>query len=144
MADLRWDDSLLIGIDEIDEQHKQLFRLANELQEKLRAGDAKSQVDAAIRELITYIQTHFTAEERLMVEQDYPGLAEQQAQHRGFIQKIALFIKGAQNHNPLIARDILLFLRTWYTAHISTTDRTFGEFMNERQDTDTSANEQTE
>lgn len=129
MPYLEWNDDLLTGIQEIDSQHKMIFEYANELHEHLVMGEGNTLIDSAIAKVVDYAKIHFRAEEHYMKERGYPALAEHQDEHKLFVDKVALFTTRARSNKPLLARDILLFLGSWYTNHISVTDGAFAAYM---------------
>jgi len=59
-----WDESFLIGIDELDHEHKQLIDDINRLHEEL-AGNQKSEVRKWLGEVCARMQAHFALDELL-------------------------------------------------------------------------------
>ncbi len=72
---LEWTPDLSVGVEEIDEQHRELFRRAERLIATLRCGD-RGEVLPLLAYLDEYVAHHFSAEERLMREVRYPALEE--------------------------------------------------------------------
>ena len=61
-----WDKSLEIGNDEIDSQHKEIFKRVNKLLSAMADGSGKDTIGKLIEFLTEYVVNHFDAEERLM------------------------------------------------------------------------------
>ena len=84
-----WHDNLSLGIQSIDDQHKDLlFRmelLARTLNPK---GSNKQQFDDMLQFLHEYVDRHFKDEEQLMEKASYPGYDEHKAMHDAFIQSL--------------------------------------------------------
>ena len=67
MAHFDWDPALETGHEDIDDQHRQLFALANALQEAMERNDADPDVvEDAVYSLTEYVVQHFADEEALM------------------------------------------------------------------------------
>lgn len=125
-----WDEILSVGIDVVDDQHQELFRIGRELVyvlENTSAGlDQYDDIVKLIKELHTYAIFHFSEEEQLMEKADFIGLAAHRFQHKIFVKKIEEIELGEldedqKNH----ALDLLDFLANWITNHIMKIDREY-------------------
>ena len=72
MALIDWSESMSVGIPGIDEQHKKLVQMINELHEAMKARKAADVMGKILDELIRYTTTHFGFEEKLMQQQKQP------------------------------------------------------------------------
>ena len=82
-----WDDSYLLGIPEIDSQHKKLLVIANELYE-IAAGSPDSyrlKMSAALKKLTDYTVYHFSSEEAFMRSCGYAGTDAHKTAHDNFL-----------------------------------------------------------
>jgi hemerythrin-like metal-binding protein len=115
---VQWDDDLSVGIDVIDEHHRYLFDLTNDLYDVVANKLGAREVARILKALGQYAKVHFRAEERMMLHYGYAALAQQENQHRRFEEKLGEF--SAELHDtPLTARfDILIYLRDWLIQHI--------------------------
>lgn len=127
-----WNDSYSVGITEMDNEHKKLFAIINELFDGLKAGKGRDILDGIFKELKEYTRVHFNDEEILMKRYDYPGLEEQKKQHVTFIDKIRVEENKSKGGAFLVSIEILGFLRDWLTTHIQKYDREYGEFIREK------------
>ncbi len=117
-----WDDSLSVGIDIIDEHHRYLFDLINDLFDVVGNKRGSRQVARLIKSLDSYAKVHFRAEEQMMTHCDYGGLERQLHQHHAFEAKISEFYEE-MHINPLVAQfDVLTYLRDWLIHHIKVED----------------------
>ncbi len=89
---LLWDDRYKLGIDTIDEQHKQLFSLVDRLY-TLSDNSTKEKLKSILSELSVYMSNHFKDEEGYMISIGYPELEEHKLLHQYLIDKLALVIK---------------------------------------------------
>lgn len=80
-----------IGIDMIDEEHKQIFKYADEAYELLHdefTVDKYDKIDVILEKLRNYTVKHFTDEEHYMESINYKKLFTQKVQHQQFINKL--------------------------------------------------------
>lgn len=113
-----------IGIDMIDEEHKQLFQYADEAYELLHNDMIPDKFDAihdVLMNLRNYTVKHFSDEEEYMESIHYKNLFTQKIQHQEFINKLDEFM---ENHNEEVVdqnkqiEDILEYLTSWLINHI--------------------------
>ena len=113
-----------IGIKMIDEQHKQLFKYADEAYELLNdefTPDKYDRVDILLEKLYDYTVKHLADEEAYMESIHYNKLFTQKAQHQAFIEKLDEFMeshnKEEENQDEQIMK-ILTYLTEWLVNHI--------------------------
>ena len=66
MAKIEWSAGLEIGVPPIDEQHKRLVEMINELADSHSDGLASAAVETALADLVDYTVVHFDMEETFM------------------------------------------------------------------------------
>lgn len=117
-----WDESLSVGIDVIDEHHRYLFDLVNDLIDVVANKLGARELGRVLKALGQYALVHFQAEERMMQQYSYPRLDIQIQQHQNFLERMKEFNEEL-HQNPLIAQfEILVYLRDWLIAHIRDED----------------------
>ena len=84
-----WDRSLETGDPEIDGQHRELFRRIDQLMVATQDRRARAEVGRLLTYLGDYVVSHFSAEERLMVEAEYPGTLAHREEHQRFVEEYA-------------------------------------------------------
>ena len=84
---VEWKDDYSVGIDSIDQQHKKLLNLINQLQTAVDYSTGEQFEREALDELVDYTKTHFTYEEGLMRDNDYPDFEPHKAQHEKMFEK---------------------------------------------------------
>lgn len=113
-----------IGIEMIDEEHKQLFKYADEAYELLNdefTPDKYDKIEAILVKLRDYTEKHFTDEENYMESINYKKLFTQKIQHQEFISKLDEFIdqhKSETEDQDKQIMDILEYLTEWLVNHI--------------------------
>jgi len=133
MALMQWEERYSVHIASIDEQHKKLFSLINQLHEAMSHGKANDVMQSVLKELVAYTKTHFAAEERLLESKNYQGLVAHVHQHRKFVEKLASFQKDFAENKATLSITLMTFLRDWLTSHILQTDHQYSDFFAGKQ-----------
>ena len=117
-----WDASLSVGIDVIDEHHRYLFDLTNDLFETVKYKKGSRQVARVLKALDQYVKVHFRAEERMMAFYGYGRMDVQAHQHAHFENRLKEFYQEL-HENPVAAQfDVLVYLKSWLVQHIAVED----------------------
>jgi hemerythrin len=88
---IEWTPDLAVGNEEIDGQHRELFRRANALLDAMVEGRAADEIERTLDFLSGYVGEHFRAEERQMALLAYPAAPAHRAEHGSFVaQMLAL------------------------------------------------------
>jgi hemerythrin len=135
MAAIGWYPALELGVKEIDEQHRELFRRIDALVEAMMRRSGPEELAQVFDFLGTYVYEHFAAEESMMRIHGYPQYEEHVKEHKRFIEDF----KGLQREYTKEGPTALLLIRVnarvtqWLAEHISRTDRAFGTFLKSRK-----------
>jgi len=122
---MEWNDKYATGIQEIDDQHKELFMMTSRLQAAIKAGKGETIIAKTFTELVEYTRYHFAAEEHEMDRTDYPEVAIHRQFHLKLVSSIRdalLRIRNGQSYNPI---ELLRFLNSWLIEHILEKDMKF-------------------
>jgi hemerythrin len=117
-----WTDDLNIGIDVIDNQHRQLVDYINAL-EGVDEHDL-SAVSSVLDNLIDYTISHFSYEENLQKEAGYMFALPHKQIHEEFIKQVSLY-KYRHNKGELISSELYKMLCIWLKHHIQHDDRDY-------------------
>lgn len=130
---LQWTQALSVGVDEIDEQHRELFRRAANLLEGLRKGEPE-EIGVLIDFLYEYAVTHFGAEEQFMRTTGYPGYVRHKAEHDRFISDLLALAAehDRKGSGAFMALKVNHWLVQWLKDHVSGTDAELGKFLARR------------
>ncbi len=132
MAFFDWQANYSVGIQKIDDQHKELVRHLNNLYEAMHAGKGKDALDTVMTGMVRYTREHFITEESLMRDHQYPGYDAHRKKHQRMTARVlelkAEFDAG-QLSNPL---QMVNFLKDWLGKHILETDMAYGPYLNEK------------
>ena len=135
MSSLHWSDDYSLNIPAIDNEHKLLIAIINDIEHSMRYhGPLRTQVIAeSMRRLSNYIRTHFESEERFMLTCNYPEFDDHKAQHTELLEKLARFESRFKNENKAFNEEMLLFLQDWLIRHIILHDIKIGHFYHDSQ-----------
>ncbi len=128
----KWDDSFATGVDAMDEQHKKLFRMVNDLYRAMKEKRAKEALNGIVDELIDYTAKHFREEEQVMAKAGYPDIARHKVIHKELVGKVLDVQKKLKSGKAVVGIDLLNFLKDWLVNHIKGTDKKYGSFITSR------------
>lgn len=136
MAYLKWIDSLSVGVELIDSQHKRMISFINELIEALREGKAEKEADRAVEFLEDYVNQHFTVEEGLMAKLAYPAMQSHIRQHESFRKELGIVKRELESGVPpgMLLMRVRKSLADWFESHINDVDRSLARYIRVRQD----------
>lgn len=122
MPYFKFEDILKTNIPEIDEQHKKLIDLTNELYDAIKKGVASEIEEKMLIEVTDYVKFHFNAEEQI-IKKNTPGEYQQhKMQHTRLIDKMAETLKHYTPGNIDVPTEIFEILKFWVNQHIKKTD----------------------
>ncbi|WP_295386512.1 bacteriohemerythrin [uncultured Thiodictyon sp.] len=124
---IEWSDALSVGIDEIDNQHKQLVGLVNDMHEAIQTRQSADVVRDVLAQLAEYTRVHFAAEEGLMRIIDYPGYEAHRAEHQELIRGVTELQQKVDAGKSTIGFELMHFLKSWLTDHIMWSDQQYVE-----------------
>lgn len=124
-----FDGSLTLGITELDEQHSRFIGYINDTWDALDQGKTQDEFLSILNRLLDYAMEHFSAEEALMREHDYPGYAAHKLQHNETAADLFEFDLRLLAGDPEESRAFLEFLIGWLNNHILLTDRELALFL---------------
>ena len=131
---MKWNKKYALGIAAIDAQHRQLFRLSDDLDAALQNGIRAEDLDALLLRLKQYATRHFTLEERKMADLNYAGLVEQQKTHEEFVHRFGELHQqlATDGLSEELANLLQLELSGWIRNHVTGMDQQFGSFYKAR------------
>ncbi|WP_419785430.1 bacteriohemerythrin [Pseudodesulfovibrio sp.] len=124
-----WSDKLSVGINSIDEQHKKLVRMINQLNTAMKERKSQNVLMDIVKGLEEYVAVHFDFEEKIFDKFHYPNTESHKALHRQFVEQVVNFRKDLSAGRATVSLDIMRFLKDWLVDHIMGTDAQYGPFM---------------
>ena len=132
MSIISWNEGLSVNVREIDEQHKKLIGLIAGLHQAMLAGQGKQALGQVIDGLISYTNTHFAAEERLLKTHGYPEFDGHHTIHIKMVDKVKDIQRRHSAGQLNISLDTMKFLNDWITKHIMGTDKSYSPYLNSK------------
>ena len=129
---LQWKNEYSVGIDEIDNQHKHLLELIKNLL-KICIVDSSTKLESFSELASTTIKRfaeHFAAEEKLMLDREYPKYKEHKTRH----DKLLVDVKGmmeniAGEDQDAKLMNIVVFIREWFVETVHGSDKEMGIYI---------------
>ena len=127
MSIVAWQNAYSLGMPEIDEQHKALFKLIDDLWDALVKRTSVENQLRLIEGLELYTITHFSQEETFMRVIKYPKFDTHKQMHDQFVERIAEE-KSRLLAGKNISLDVLYFLKDWLINQILVSDQDYAGF----------------
>ena len=131
MKEITWNNMYSVGIKNIDEQHQQLFKYLNKLNESLNSGERKKSIASEIiNDLVLYTFYHFREEERIMEQYAYPACEEHKQKHDELTKKVLTY-QGKLNAGKkfICILELADFLSEWILKHILEMDKNYSQYL---------------
>jgi hemerythrin len=124
-------DEYLTGIENIDNEHRVLFEIAEEtykLKHNNFIPDKYDNVKALLHKLKDYTNMHFDNEEKYMESINYKRMFTQKVEHQAFRDKLESYdIDGIDEDTDYVIDDMLEYLTKWLIEHIFENDKRIAE-----------------
>lgn len=129
MAIANWNDSLSTGIREVDEQHKKLLAMINDLGIAMKERKTAAELGRVISGLKDYTVRHFTLEEVYFRQHGYPDAAAHVAEHRDFVEKVEGYNRDLKEGKLFLGLEVMNFLSDWLIKHIKGSDQRYAPYL---------------
>jgi hemerythrin len=131
----QWDTSLETGHAKIDNQHKQLIAALNGIIEASQQGKAKDEIFKTLDFLTGYTVMHFSTEEKLQVQYNYPDYPVHKRYHDEFKVTVGELIKKVQREGPTEEMIALVTgtIGDWLLNHIKGDDFRMAAYVKSRE-----------
>lgn len=133
MAEFKWTELYSVGDEEIDEQHRLLFDIANHFNEACEKNLGPEILGKIFQELIEYTATHFADEERMLKEINYPDYYAHKQNHDKLVKLVMDYKKKFDAGEGDAAQQAMHFIKTWLNGHILGMDRGYRSYLGNRQ-----------
>lgn len=124
---MKWTPDLSLDHPLIDEQHQKLFDIVNLL---IKNVDVNQEfIKKTLVDLKTYSELHFSEEEAILADRNYPGLEDHKFEHRFFLRRITSFCKEVVDENNELSKKMLEFLADWIKHHTFEEDQDYKKYL---------------
>jgi len=129
---IEFDDTLLTHVDEMDEQHRRLVALLNNVHKLLKEGKREEAVRLFAEQVVAYAEYHLSEEEKFMEKIGYPELEQHKKIHEIFRTEIYNLAPLVEKGDPQAFRQALSYAWGWLYKHIAKTDKKYGIYAMEK------------
>lgn len=118
----QWSEEYSIHDSVIDEEHKKLLYLANEIFAISNPSRERERFTVALKQLFGYMEYHFRHEEQLMSGVVFPDRQAHSARHNEIIVQMNTLLKSCRSLGKL-SEKLKDFMRDWVLKHIAEEDK---------------------
>ena len=128
---LHWEEQFRVGIPRFDEQHQRLLRLVAFVAAAVSEKHNSEIVKALLFDVGSFAEEHFSDEERLMEQLEYPELAIHREEHDDFRRQIRAFLSESGDDQTLGIR-VMQMMQAWLKRHLMECDQRYASYFEER------------
>jgi hemerythrin len=132
MPIVEWDESMSIGLYLIDEQHRELVVLINNIGDAIERNASQAEISRFIRRFYNYTITHFQTEESLMDHATYPEYFTQVKEHLDCSMKAIEFHRRFVHDHDFDLKEFLDYIVSWFVKHTTGIDQTLAKHLLDR------------
>jgi len=127
-----WQDKYDIKISSLDEQHRGIAGMINNLYDSLERGVYTDEnVGSVLIPIVECLKYHFQTEEKMMMESNYEEYHYHKSTHDRLTDEVMLSVIKIKKNEQVNAREILVVIRDWLLNHIEEEDRKLTAVLNQ-------------
>jgi len=126
---LKWKDEYSVGVDEIDNQHKEFIDILSQMYSAIYSHQIEEKMPGLLKLLEHHTVIHFATEERYFEKYHYPEGNDHKGEHRLLEQKARDYIARYTPNNTQLLFELLDFLEDWFVIHSEGHDLKYGEYF---------------
>jgi hemerythrin len=132
MPYIQWKDTYSVHIEEIDDQHRRLFGIINELHDAMKERRGKEVLGSILSELFHYTHYHFATEEKYFLIHNYPSFDVHKSEHDLMRSLVADLKRKFDAGDEKMTVEVMDLLRDWLSDHVLGSDQKYGSFLKGR------------
>jgi hemerythrin len=125
-----WREQYSVHVPQIDDQHRTLIRLINDLHSAMAQGKGRDVMTAILNDLVRYTDSHFASEEGWLERKGYSRLAEHRQIHAELRRQVVELRQKFQTGSLAITMEVMQFLKNWLRGHILEKDMAYSRELN--------------
>ena len=129
MEPIEWRDEYSVKVEQLDQQHKVIFKIVNRLAVLDEYNLDPMQLSEILDTLRQYTNTHFALEEELMEKAGYDHLDEHKQSHAILTKRIAQLCFDVMKKEKTVNDDLLDLLKEWWVSHIMEEDQGYSQSL---------------
>ena len=119
---LEWKTEYSVGIASVDDEHREMIGLINDVYSKLGASPDPESIEDCLEDIFHTISMHFALEERIMRDAGYEEYENHKEDHEDLLDEIRdlmdAFLADAENGGRLLKER----LSAWFAKHFASFD----------------------
>ncbi len=127
---INWEERFSVGIQRLDQHHKTMVAMVNELHDAMKVGQGRKVVGEIVQRLANYTRSHFAAEEQLFDLHGYPEAKLHREEHNALVAKVDQWQRDLAAGRPAVTFEVANSLRDWLLHHILESDKKYGPYLN--------------
>lgn len=126
-----WSPTFSVGVKTIDDQHKELLNVTNDLFNHCIGDEASERAyfNKVIKSTVDYVKVHFSTEEKIMTAVKFPGYTKHKQEHDKFVITVAEMSKEFNERKKISLSTFTRFLKDWILTHIAVSDKLYFEYF---------------
>lgn len=120
-----WRQEFSVGNAHLDDEHRKFFSLVETIRQNSRSAKLAQQLQTTMDGLISFARIHFSSEEKMMTERNYPQLAEHSKRHAMMLLKLEDLTSRCTAGKMDNCRDVFGFAKSWVLRHTLLVDRQY-------------------
>ena len=130
-----WKDEYSVGVESLDDDHRKLLNLINNLQTAVHYQTGEIFEKEALDEVVAYTKYHFDREEKMLEEANYPDLEAHKALHAKMIAEVNGFVAEYEKRGHEALEEVAQYLKDWLIGHINGTDQEYSPLLQKKSAT---------
>lgn len=129
-----WKDKYKIGVEKIDEQHRELFRRVEDFIKTVRSEgiweEKQQKVQETLEFMSGYVVSHFADEEAYQQEINFPEYEEHRQLHERFKTEVGKYVDrfAEEGFDEELVQEFSGKLMTWLIYHVAGVDQNIGTY----------------
>lgn len=134
-----WKDKYAVGVELIDEQHKELFRRVSDFTQIIRSNENWNDKLEKVKETMSFMQeyviVHFHDEEIYQEQINYPDIEAHKEAHSKFREGINNYVRlfKEEGFTEEKVQEFGGKLMTWLIMHVGKMDQKIGEYAKSKE-----------
>jgi len=132
--EIRWNEALSVGVDEIDEEHRKFIGRVNDLNKAIIECRDKATVERLLDLMLMEAAHHFWHEQRLLTQWNYPDRAAHAAKHARLTAQFDRVMKEFEQADVSFTWALKgLHIKQLLVEHLLHEDMKYRDFLRKRE-----------
>ena len=117
-----WRDEFSVGVASVDQEHREMIELINELDNAMAQDADCITVISTLGEIYAKISAHFALEEKIMRDANYREFTSHKEDHERLLDSLLTIIDSVDDEGRYDRPELSSGLDRWFTDHFRTHD----------------------